>query len=42
MQDSNDMHKVFLAIALGEDGPGKNSPIRKLDFQIVQRLLGGH
>jgi hypothetical protein len=42
MQDSNDMGKVFLSVASGEDGHVEDGPIRKLDLQIVRRLLGGH
>jgi hypothetical protein len=43
MQDSNNMGKVLLGVALGEDGHVEDGPIGKLDLQIVQRLLdGGH
>ncbi len=41
MQDSYDVCKVFLAIALGEDGHSDNSPIWEPDLQIARWLLCG-
>jgi hypothetical protein len=38
MQDSNNMGKVFLSVALGEDGHVEDSCTRKLDLQIIDPL----